>query len=219
MALKTLLPENGNNGRHFASVTPCVLAGGSCSPHLTGVAAGGGRDARGHRAGEERGPGSPRADRRHVHALCPRGLQPALTRPPRLRSLEPALSSRRPGRQACPGDWTVVSHLSVARRNERVWKAPARAPPCPPGRTVPSEGLGPSRTLSTVGCSSPHVGQTESSLSKLPGWPTQAIVTNATDALVPRPRRSHATPCYCWKWKSHKAELSVLSEQQWHRAQ
>lgn len=40
MALKTLLPENGNNGRHFASVTPCVLAGGSCSPHLTGVAAG-----------------------------------------------------------------------------------------------------------------------------------------------------------------------------------
>lgn len=61
--------------------------------------------------------------------------------------------------------------------------------------------------------------QTESSLSKLPGWPTQAIVTNATDALVPRPRRSHATPCYCWKWKSHKAELSVLSEQQWHRAQ
>lgn len=42
MALKTLLPENGNNGRHFASVSPCVLAGGSCSPHLTGVAAGGG---------------------------------------------------------------------------------------------------------------------------------------------------------------------------------
>lgn len=64
-----------------------------------------------------------------------------------------------------------------------MWKAPAWAPPCPPGRTVPSEGLGPSRTLSTVGCSSPHVGQTESSLSKLPGWPTQAIVTNATDAL------------------------------------